>query len=237
MAERQPLPDDVKGFPRSEVMVAADTVWALIAASLLPRTPEALKASALATGLRIQDLKDACTRWERGRWRVPIDQGCRAVQPEPAPPAPLQLVPDPPRPSTAPHHPNTGPATAARVAAKNPTPETRRCSGICRLVLPIEQFALREGGRRKSMCIECMKRYQRDRYLSVKKQRAMNAARLQFVVCEGDEVEGLACMDCLRPLEVGQEVHGTTSLHHVSCPPRPHVISGADVGHLYRGAP
>jgi hypothetical protein len=194
--------EELREIPRSEVEVAADAVWALFACEMLPKKPQLIARAAMAAGIPVGALRDA-----DGRRRAHVTH--RPV---------LASVPAP----TTPKQPNTGPATAARVAAKNPEPGLRRCS-FCEQVKPFADFGVKDrpSGRLKSMCKPCEKAYQRERYLTVQKVKALNAVGLTFVVSASDDVDGVACIDCLQPIRPGQEVHGSTSLHHVSCPAPP----------------
>lgn len=196
------LTDAVGG--RLEVDIAADAVWSLFAAGLLPLNAATISAAIRAARIPLAKLQEAQQRHERRYVERPRPQPARA------------------RHRNAPHHPNIGPALASKIAAKNPTSTTRICSR-CQEELPVGQFGIKDKktGARKSMCRPCMLDYQRHRYLGVEKQRLLNAARLTFVVTEADDVAGLACSDCGAPIRAGQEVEGDATLHHAICPLTP----------------
>jgi hypothetical protein len=69
----------------------------------------------------------------------------------------------------------------------------------------------------KSHCKTCMAEQARVRYLGLQKVEALNAVGLTFVVVESDDIVGLACTDCGKPIEPGQEVAGHTRLWHTAC--------------------
>lgn len=186
---------------RLEVDIAADAVWSLFAAGLLPLNAATISAAVRAARIPLAKLQEAQQRHETRHVERPRPQPARA------------------RHKNAPHQPNIGAALAAKIAAKNPTPTTRICSR-CHDELPAGQFGIKDKktGALKSMCRPCMLDYQRHRYLSVQKQHLLNAARITFVVSEADDIVGLACSECGAPIRAGQEVEGDAALHHTVCP-------------------
>lgn len=64
--------DDLPYPTRSEREVAADAVWCLFAAGLLPKTPEMVMRACAATGLDHDDLRVASVRAERRAQRRPV---------------------------------------------------------------------------------------------------------------------------------------------------------------------
>lgn len=123
--------------------------------------------------------------------------------------------------------PRTAAATAVRKSARGNEREAadgtteRRCTR-CERWKPADpkHFYVKrpETGALTSMCHDCRRAYQRERYLSVAKTEALNEARLEFVVGAGDDVVGLACSACRRPIEAGEKVAGESELHHSVCP-------------------
>jgi hypothetical protein len=97
--------------------------------------------------------------------------------------------------------------------------DERRCPR-CKEVKPIGGFDRRSANdpRPRPYCRPCFRDYQRERYLSVDKVRAINAARLVFTVGPLDKVNGMACMDCGAPLRPGERVYGDAALRHEDCP-------------------
>jgi hypothetical protein len=95
--------------------------------------------------------------------------------------------------------------------------ETRRCSK-CREFLPLSEFSVKSKrtGQLWSMCDDCRRVYQRERYLHVAKVEALNAARLVFRWTESDEVE-LVCGECGQPIVDGDLVVGQAELDHARC--------------------
>lgn len=69
----------------------------------------------------------------------------------------------------------------------------------------------------KSWCKECMAVRQRQRYLSVEKEVALNMVGLTFRVSDGDDVVGLSCAGCGQVLEAGDRVHADAKLVHERC--------------------
>lgn len=204
-AELQPV------AARSEITVAADAVWSLFVAGVLPKQPETVKRAAAAAGLVINDLRDADLRRAQRRY----------VPPRPAtPPNPNKGKTDEARARwQAGQRRGSAVASAKRSRQPRPGQTTMRC-GKCGNDLHLLHFEERADrpGRRRTTCIECRREASRDRYLSVDKQKAMNAARLTFIVSDSDETLGLACIDCGELVRSGEEVTGVAQLAHVDCP-------------------
>lgn len=73
-------------------------------------------------------------------------------------------------------------------------------------------------GALSSMCHEHRREYQRARYFTVSKQAALNTIGVELLIGADDDVHGLTCTECKRPLVIGDRVAGHSSLHHVECP-------------------
>lgn len=93
------------------------------------------------------------------------------------------------------------------------------CCTRCKQWKAPEHFSPRPNrpGLYKSQCKACMAEQHRVRYLGMKKVEALNAVGLTFMVSEEDDVTGLACTDCGKPIEPGQQVAGHTRLWHTAC--------------------
>lgn len=194
---------------RTEVDVAADVLWRLFARKLIPSKPHIARFACHVVGITVADLGAAQTRYERAEADGDVDEDHWPGEPQPEPVA-LTLVANAGKRTEA--------GTLAKVTKKNPTPTTRRCSR-CRKVKPRHEFGVKNArtGTLKSMCAECMKEYQHERYLTVRKAAALQHV-LQFVVGEADQCVGAKCPACQRAIAIGEEVRGTARLEHVECP-------------------
>lgn len=101
----------------------------------------------------------------------------------------------------------------ARTRKKNPAPGKRVCS-ICSKTLALSAYGLRDGQPR-SACNQCLAAYQRNRYVSAKKLRALNVLRLEVVADE--EIAGLRCLDCKELIVVGDEIVCQSGVTHLGC--------------------
>lgn len=187
--------------------MAADAVWALFDAGVLRRRPFDIALAARAAGLSVADLRAAHSRRDARQYRPPARTV--GVTPE--------------------AHTRWKEGTARGRANGAGRPSRQPGSGdetmVCRTCgndLPVDQFPMRvdRPGKRRTTCVSCMREASRDRYLSVAKQGALNAARLTFVLNESDGELDLACIHCGQPLVAGDEVEGEAQLHHVDCSPR-----------------
>lgn len=199
---------------RREEDIAADAVWALFAAGLIPTTAVNVIAAARAAQIHPGRLREAQGRREHGLVEKPSRRVVRA----------RDLFDYP----SAPYEPNSREGNDKKKAAKEPRPGRRICSK-CKKEKPVGEFQVKNKatGQRRARCIPCTAEDQRTRYLDVEKQKLMNAARLAFVVRPGDRVVGLVCVDCGCPIRVGEKVHGQATLHHDACPAAPMPLAGA----------
>lgn len=69
----------------------------------------------------------------------------------------------------------------------------------------------------KSWCKPCMASRQRQRYLTVEKEAALNMVGLTFTVGDNDDVVGLSCAGCGEVIEIGDSVHADARLVHERC--------------------
>lgn len=226
--------------PRPEIEVAADTVARLIKAGLIAPGMHGRALSAevgracTAAGISLDDLRLASIRLDRG-YVEPPRSATLPPRPQPAPapePTPTQRVEQRTRAtrddlahrrSVSEQHRRANEAKAAWQRA-NPAPGMRRCAR-CRETFHVEHFPIKDqaSGRRRSYCgpeaNDCWRTMQRDRYLSVARLGAMQAAGVTFVVQEGDGCIGLACARCAVPLDVDDEVSAQLAgLAHNLCP-------------------
>lgn len=187
---------------RTEVEVAADVVACILESGIVKRDAVTVAAMARAAHVPVGDVKEAWRRVQDGKYEPPVQRPIDAEAHEPPP--------------------HLRSANRTRWLRKNPAPGMRRCSR-CQATKPNEDFGIKNPrtGQRKSMCRPCEHDYQRTRYLSVSKVNMMNAVGLTFVVTEGDDVHGLACVDCGAPILVGQTVCGRAELRHAECPRDP----------------
>lgn len=190
---------------RTEIEVAADTVLALLTAGIVPTH---MRARATDTaGLMPGDLEAAVQRRRKRGFVAPRRVGT-VKTPELQSVAPLAPVVSMKRP---------GGNRSGGARSRQPAPEatTMRC-GRCDESKTIAAFDLRADrpGVRWTVCNQCRHRRQADRYLSVSKEKALTAARVEFVVEAGDGIVGLVCSDCGKALAVGDVVTGVTELTH-----------------------
>jgi hypothetical protein len=93
-----------------------------------------------------------------------------------------------------------------------------RCSRCKEWKAP-EHFSRRSGSswQYKSWCKPCMATRQRQRYLTVEKEAALNMAGLTFKVSDTDDVVGLSCAGCGEIIQAGDSVHADARLVHERC--------------------
>lgn len=187
----------------------AEAVMHLVAEGLLPRTPDMVNRLSVLLCIRVTELRDAWRRNDTRGYR-PASRvehhgeyvGRFATSADPSP-----------------EHQRASRATK-RYQEANPEPGMRRCKR-CNEVQPEAAFPIKDhkSGRRRSYDSDCWKAMQRERYLSVKKEKALNAVGITFTLTEADGPLGcLACMDCGVPLKPGDQVHGANvTLRHVDC--------------------
>lgn len=150
--------------------------------------------------------------------------GIAVVTPEPIPEPTLVPIPIPApvlaeiKSKNAPHRPNTGPATAVRVAKKNPSPGMRTCSA-CHETKPVVEFGFknRMTGTRKSMCRLCMTSYQKERYLSVETTQKLGVI-MRFIIAASDDCAYTDCPDCKTQMLPGEEAAAfDVTIRHLNC--------------------
>lgn len=107
--------------------------------------------------------------------------------------------------------------TRATAAPLDHGTTTIRWCPRCKTDKPLSEFNARnrDSGRAKAYCRDCSKAYQRDRYLTLKKQNALAVG--EFVLAAADEWTGHDCPDCGKPFVAGDLVHLTGVLTHVGC--------------------
>lgn len=222
----------------TEMEAVADAVWQLIVESVIPRDPKWVRKACVVTGIPTSALQQAKVRFEAGQYRPPQTEDLASAlarragfdpSPTPAPPAPApsgtraRLAPAPPPPPAPAPRKKPPPRTiaAAAVNSKQPTPDesTINC-GRCGQDKPLEEFPFRQDRphTRWTVCTDCRRARQKERYLSAAKEKALDEARIIFVVNDTDELTGLACKDCGGKFQVGDHVTGTTKLRHETCP-------------------
>lgn len=94
----------------------------------------------------------------------------------------------------------------------------RRCCR-CTEWLPLVRFPIKHQRTqaRGSMCLDCRARYQRTRYLMLKRSEEIAGyAGLTFSWTDADPV--IACAGCGQPFVAGDTVHGDAHLRHATCP-------------------
>lgn len=108
-------------------------------------------------------------------------------------------------------------AAEARRRPRGPNGEFQ-CSKCLEWKIP-DLFSRRPGSgwQYKSWCKLCMARKARARYLSLKKEAALNMVGLAFIVTEQDDVVGLSCAACGQVIEEGDRVHADARLVHEAC--------------------
>lgn len=197
-------------YRRSEVTIAADAVWALFEAGLIPRSPVAIKKAALAAGVPIAALRDANERRARGYYEPPAQ-----------PPRSASWSTESRRRYA--DGVKRGAEAAAVKMSRQPRPqdETMECSA-CGNELSIACFPPRADrpGRLVTQCRTCRRAKARDRYLDVARRDALNRARITFVIVDDDVHLGLACADCGALFVAGDVVHGDARLVHDQCEAR-----------------
>lgn len=182
---------------RTEFEQAANAVWLLVAKGLIS-TEINVGELCSTVGISRQHLAEARRRFERGEnltaraWSQ-LEGGKTDIT------APADWTPQP----SGSH----GKAVAKHVQTKNPAPGLRRCPG-CAQTLPVTKFDRKtsKGRQLKSRCRSCTKRYQRDRYLTIRKAVAMDAALAFFTALDGDAVVGMTCPECDKAIQAGEQV-------------------------------
>lgn len=220
---------------RSEVVVAADAVWSLFHAGLLPADAVHIRRAADAAGVPIQALKEAQGR-RTTRIYAPPRADYRTRAPEPPSPAGARPAPAPTGPpmsgeSTRFHSDDTrerhregarrGAAARAVTLSRQPKADenTMECSA-CGQRKSVDEFSLRADrpGKRWTACIPCRRSAQHARYLSVEKRGALDRAQLEFIWSDVDNELELSCSGCGNRFVVGERVAGDAVLAHVHCP-------------------
>lgn len=201
----EPDEDDGRADPDLVAEVLILVVETLTKAKVLACKPDlALTSGMVALGVSSGEVEEASSRLRRRGW---------------LPPAWKRISEE------ARDRYMIGVRRGARAAGDKKTRQPRRgqekmycpACGNDLLVVHFEKRADRPGQRR-TICRGCRRDASRDRYLSVSKQKAMNVARLTFVL-SGDEAKmELRCIDCGEELVAGDEVEGRTQLSHTSCP-------------------
>lgn len=185
----------------------AEAVMQLVSEGLMDRTPETVRQIALTLGLEVRELRDAWWRIERAGFTAPRPEAAAA------------LVTAAPR-VTVDLEQQRRSRQRRGWAEANPTPGMRRCAR-CGMVQPEELFPWKDGTRRsrRSYDSDCWKAKQRERYVSVSKEKALNAVGIAFLLTEGDDLgRSLCCMECGVPLKAGDHVEGRkVALRHVDC--------------------
>jgi hypothetical protein len=80
----------------------------------------------------------------------------------------------------------------------------------------LDEFAMKNNrtGQRSAWCKECIRAYQKDRYLSSQKLEKLGPV-LRFILEDGDAHLGVICPDCDQPCRMGDEVVVSSAvLHH-----------------------
>lgn len=201
-------------------------MWLVMRGVIPDRDPATVRSTSEALQVPVADLREAWYQLERRGYRPPSAAGpdwdnLRTPQRG-------HRGPQAPRPEPSDQHARASRQTQ-RWGRANPEPGMRRCSR-CGETLPVDRFPWKDRakGLRRSYDAECWKAMQRERYLSVQKERCLNQVGLTFVLTEGDELGSLACADCGVPLKAGDEVHGAhVSLRHTDC-------QSAEVSDLHR---
>lgn len=204
--------DEVVIPARSEIDVAADTVWALMEAGLIERTPLGVRRAAAAVQISVDDIRAAAERRGAGRYQPPREHAKR------------QDV----WPQESVRRWEAGSRRGSEAAAerKSKQPKAGETSMVCRKCgnqKDVEEFPPRPDrpGKRRTICGECKREAARDRYLDLQKVKAMNAAHITFMVSEDDAALDLCCIDCGAALRPGDHVEGNVQLRHVNCPEAP----------------
>lgn len=193
---------------RSEADIVADAIWALVVAEILPKKAADLKKAVMAAGITVAELRDADYRRSRNLYRPPsrhrhADWSEEAVE----------------RWREGSHR---GRINGSRRRSRQPSPgQTTMHCPLCGNDLSIDDnfpFRADRPKQRWTTCNGCRRERSRDRYLNVERERALNMARLTFVIVEDDERIGLGCVDCGEVFVAGDHVEGVAQLHHVNCP-------------------
>lgn len=99
---------------------------------------------------------------------------------------------------------------------------TMTCRGKCGRTMEIsdDTFPFRPDrpNRRHTICVDCRRQRQRNRYLSVAMSDALDEVRLEFVIDESDATAQLRCTACERPFRSGEKAVADAELRHVVCP-------------------
>lgn len=197
-------------FVLTDADVAAEACMCLVVNGILPHTPETIAKIAEATRLPVRTLRDAWRRIDTRGYRPP-ESVRRPV---------LAAVPDAPvRRQPVDLEQQRRSRKRRGWAEANPAPGMRRCAR-CGDVLPEEMFPWKDGAKktRRSYDSDCWKAKQRERYLSLKKIKALNAVGLVFKITEADELGSLCCTECGNPFAVGDMARADrVSLRHDDC--------------------
>lgn len=199
---------------RTEIEVAADTVLALLTAGVIATHQRSAAVS--AAGLMVGDLDQAVQRRRARGFVAPRHE--KTVKGEPEAHAPVMAFPATKRlPVRDVPEPRAGGNRGGGRPSRQPAPKakTMQC-GSCGESKSLDNFDLRADrpGVRWTVCNECRHRRHADRYLSVEKERALKAARIEFEVQAEDGLVGLICSDCGRALAVGDVVTGVAKITH-----------------------
>lgn len=195
----------------SEADVVADAVWSLVVAGVIPKAAAVLKTAVMAAGITVAELRAADHRRSADQYRPPSrkryadwSEEARARWKEGS---------------------RRGCVEGAKRRSRQPKPgQTTMHCPLCGNDLSLDNFPRRADrpAQRWTTCTGCRRERSRDRYLNVARERALNIARLTFVLCEDDERLGLGCIDCGALFVAGDHVEGVAQLHHVNCPKENH---------------
>lgn len=194
---------------RSEHSVAVNVVALLMRDGVIPRDARRLALACRTLGITPREVERACEDLRNGLQLQPgenvVSLRARSSKPE--------IVPFPTK-----DKPRLNRRSAER---DGPDGRERRCPR-CKTWKPatVEHFYLRRPttGGLSAMCLPCMKDYQHERYLTVRKIEALNALGVQFVLRDVDDVDGLRCPECDLPVETGQTVVlDPAHVHHALC--------------------
>ena len=177
---------------------------AILDARIVPRTPGMIGRLSIATGVPVAMIKKAWELKESG-YRPPLPTRRPTVEATAEPS--VTEAPAPARQYKPGYHPNSRARNEARRAQKEPVPGKRICSGKCGQLKKLDEFAMKNKrtGQRSAWCKECIRAYQKVRYLSSQKLEKLGPV-LRFILEDGDEHAGVTCPDCRRPCRIGDEV-------------------------------
>lgn len=175
-------------YARTEAEVAANTIARLMRAGIIPLDAQILRRAADAAGVEVAAVKAA---WERG---------------DTIPPPTITQV----------HH---GPPIGVPGPRALQTDTQRHCCR-CDTWKPLDAFNVknRRTGLRQSLCRDCFRDYQRQRYLRVTYGDVDQLVAVAFPVRSSDECCGAACAGCGQPMVVGERVVVTGEARHEGCP-------------------